>query len=144
MLQITIRIILTFQVPHTPTGEKWYFCPYCAPGRRWNHYEKKNDFFGHAHIFPPKKIKTDETGDVPMDTTEAPPKLVVTYSEATAIFKSGQDLTFDELADKVLLQTNLPIIKCPPSDPEKRDEYVRAKTILVQRLKNLKRKSKYP
>ena len=77
-----------------------------------------------------------------MDTTEAPPKLVVTYSEATAIFKSGQDLTFDELADKVLLQTNLPIIKCPPSDPEKRDEYVRAKTILVQRLKNLKRKWK--
>ena len=77
-----------------------------------------------------------------MDTTDAPPKIVVTYSEATALFKSGKDLTYDELADKVLLQTNLPIIKCPPSDPEKRDEYLRAKRILVQRLKDLKKKWK--
>ena len=77
-----------------------------------------------------------------MDTTDAPPKIVVTYSEATEIFKSGKDLTYDELADKVLLQTNLPIIKCPPSDLEKRDEYVRAKRILVQRLKDLKKKWK--
>ena len=77
-----------------------------------------------------------------MDTTEAPPKFIVTYSEAAAFFQLGKDLSYNELADKVLLQTNLPIIKCPPLDPEKRDEYIRAKTTLVQRLQNLKKKWK--
>ena len=142
-LQILLKILIfQLQVPHTPKGEKWYFCPHCCPGHRWNHYDKEDDFFLHTHIAPPKKSKTDKSGDAePMDVTEAPTKLIVTYSEAAAFFNL-QDLQYQEIAEKIFTQTRLPIIKCPPLDPEKRDDYVRAKTKLTQRLRDLKKKWK--
>ena len=94
---------IQFQVPHTPKGEKWYFCAYCAPGVRWGRYHKEDDFYRHAHISAPKKIKTKQSGDsVPMDVTEEPVKLIVTYKEGAALFQSGKDLPFEELAEKVL------------------------------------------
>ena len=40
-----------------------------------------------------------------MDITEEPKKSIVTYSEGAAFFLSDKDLTLEQLAEKILLQS---------------------------------------
>ena len=70
------------------------------------------------------------------------PRFILTYKDGASFLKQKKDMTYGELAEKVLLESNLAIISCPPKDPDERDVFISATTTLSQRLKDLMKKWK--
>ena len=67
------------------------------------------------------------------------PKFYLTYKDGASYLKEKKRLTFSELAEKILLESQLAISN-PLKDSDQRDAFSSATTIMAQRLKDLKKK----
>ena len=67
------------------------------------------------------------------------PKLFLTYKDGASYLKQKKHMSYPELAEKILLESQL-AISHPLRDSDQRDEFIRATENMSQRLKNLMRK----
>ena len=88
----------------------------------------------------------EETSDAePMDSQSNEnlvvydPKLFLTYKDGASYLKQKKQMSYLELAEKFLLESQL-AISHPLRDADQRDEFIRATDNMSQRLKNLMRK----
>ena len=99
-----------------------------------NNLEDSMDFEETSDAAEPMDSQSNENLVVVHD-----PKFYLTYKDGASYLKEKKRLTFPELADKILLESQLAISN-PLKDSDQRDAFSSATTIMAQRLKDLKKK----